>query len=156
MTRRALSPRTHFQSVRHEHAAISSVSAQLLWWLPALLLLAAALFAGPARAGVALRVEATPISDPIQAFVTVTDATGAPVGGLGASDFTVTLDGTAVRQPGFTLPPTQDPSQKVSVVFVMDYSQSVQSRSAHRHAGRGDDLHQRDEARRLRGHHQVQ
>jgi len=90
-------------------------------------LLAAAFFAGPARASVDLRIEATPIADPIQVFVTVTDATGAPVGGLGASDFTVTLDGVAIQLPSFTLPPAQDPSQRVSVVFAMDYSQSVQS-----------------------------
>jgi von Willebrand factor type A domain len=119
----------HSQGLRYEHAGIRAVAAQLPWWLPAvLLLLAAALSAGPARAGVGLRVEATPASDPIQAFVTVTDdATGAPLRGLGAGDFTVTLDGVAIQQPGFTLPPTQDPSQKVSVIFVMDYSQSVQA-----------------------------
>jgi len=117
----------HFQGVRHVRAGITAISAQLSGWLPALLLLAAALFTGSARAGVDLRVEAKPISDPIQAFVTVTDATGARVGGLGANDFTVTLDGVTIQQPGFTLPPTQDSSQKVSVVFVMDYSQSVQN-----------------------------
>lgn len=125
MTRRALRPCTHSLGLRHEHAGIAAVAAQLTWWLPAVLLLAAASFAGPARAGVDLRVEATPISAPIQAFVTVTDATGARVGGLTVSDFTVTLDGVVIQQPAFTLPPTQDPDQKVSVVFVMDYSTSV-------------------------------
>jgi VWFA-related protein len=117
----------HSEGLRHEHAGISGAAAQLPWWLPAVLLLATALFAGPARASVDLRVEAREISAPIQAFVTVTDATGAPVGGLDASDFTVTLDGAAVQQPGFTLPPTQDPNQKVSVIFVMDYSTSVKN-----------------------------
>ena len=89
-------------------------------------LLAVVLFAGPAQATVELRVEARPISDPIEAFVTVTDVNG-PVGGLLAGDFTVTLDGVAVPLGGFTLPPSQDPNQRVSVVFVMDYSSSVQS-----------------------------
>jgi VWFA-related protein len=97
-------------------------------WLPAILLLAAAFLAGPARAAVDLRVEAaSSISDPIEAFVTVTDANGAPVGGLHVSDFALLLDGATVQSPGFTLPPAQDVTQKVSVIFVMDYSGSVQN-----------------------------
>jgi VWFA-related protein len=91
-------------------------------------MLAAVFFAGPARAAVDLRVEAIPISAPIQAFVTVTDANGDPVGGLDVNDFTVILDGTTITIPpvDFTLPPAQDPNQRVSVVFAMDYSESVQ------------------------------
>jgi len=127
MTGRALRLRVHSQGLQCEHAGIPGAVLRVPSWLPAVLLLAAALFAGSARAGVDLRVEATPISDPIQAFVTVTDATGAPVGGLGANNFTVTIDGAAVQPASFTLPPNQDPNQKVSVVFVMDYSQSVQA-----------------------------
>lgn len=94
-------------------------------WLPAILLLSAVLFAGPARATVGLRIVAQPIGDPIQAFVTVTDANGDPVGTLTSSDFIVTLDGNPVSLSGFTLPPSQDPTQRVSVIFVMDYSPSV-------------------------------
>lgn len=96
-------------------------------WLSAVVLLVAALVASPAQASVDLRVEARPISDPIQAFITVTDAAGAPVGGLTLNDFTVKLDGVtiSIKPSNFTLPPAQDPNQKVSVVFAMDYSGSV-------------------------------
>ncbi len=81
----------------------------------------------PAWADVDLRVEGQPITDPIQAFVTVTDVNGNPVAGLTAADFTVTLDGVpVVIQPAdLTLPPAQDPNQKVSVLFAMDFSVSV-------------------------------
>jgi uncharacterized protein (TIGR03382 family) len=49
------------------------------------------------------------------------------VAGLTAVDFTVTLDGVpVVIQPSdLTLPPAQDPDQKVSVVFAMDFSTSA-------------------------------
>jgi VWFA-related protein len=92
-----------------------------------MLLLAAAFVAGPARASVDLRVEGRPVTGPIEAFVTVTDSSGVPVGGLTAGAFTVTLDGVPIPiQPSdLTLPPAQDPNQKVSVVFAMDYSLSV-------------------------------
>ena len=49
---------------------------QLATWLTALVLLAAAFFAGPASAAVDLRVESRPIGNPIEAYVTVTDAAG--------------------------------------------------------------------------------
>lgn len=90
-------------------------------------LLVTVLAAVPAWADVALRVEAQPITEPIQAFVTVTDVNGNPVAGLTAADFTVTLDGVpVVIQPAYlTLPPAQDPDQKVSVVLAMDFSTSV-------------------------------
>jgi VWFA-related protein len=60
-------------------------------------------------------------------FVTVTDSGGNPVGNLGAPDFRVALDMLG-EQSGvsFTLPPSQS-TQRVSVVFVMDYSGSVQA-----------------------------
>jgi VWFA-related protein len=94
--------------------------------LPVLGFLLASTFAGAALAEVELRLEARPASDPIQAYITVTSA-GVPVAGLGAADFAITIDGVPVVIQGsdVTLPPSQDPNQKVSVVFVMDYSQSV-------------------------------
>jgi VWFA-related protein len=99
---------------------------QLTRWLPALLLLAAAFFVGPAKAAVTLRIEAAPVTQPIQVFVTVTDSAGAPVANLDANAFRVALDDTLVTSGiTFTRPPSADPNQKVSVVFVMDYSKSV-------------------------------
>jgi len=95
-------------------------------WLPALGLLLTAFVAGPAQANVELRVVAQPISSDIQAYVTVTDASGNPVPLLTAPAFTVRLDGGLVPV-GFTKPPSDDPSLKVSVVLVMDYSSSVQN-----------------------------
>ena len=100
---------------------------QLATWLTALVLLAAAFFAGPASAAVDLRVESRPIGNPIEAYVTVTDAAGNPVGGLTAGSFTLTLDGNPITiQPGdFSLPPSANPAKNVSVVFAMDYSPST-------------------------------
>lgn len=84
-------------------------------------------FAVPASADVDLRVEARPVDQPIQAFVTVTSSAGVPVPGLTAADFTVRIDSQLItlQGPDVTLPPAQDATQKLSVVFVMDYSQSV-------------------------------
>ncbi len=126
---RALRSRVHSHHPRREHAGTPAAAAQQRSWLPALLLLAAAFFTGPALAAVDLRVEAAPVTDPIQAFVTVTNASGNPVSGLDASAFTMTIDGVAIPiQPSdLTLPPNQNPDQKVSVIFVMDYSTSVQT-----------------------------
>ena len=100
---------------------------QLATWLTALVLLAAAFFAGPASAAVDLRVESRPIGNPIEAYVTVTDAAGNPVGGLTAGSFTLTLDGNPITiQPGdFSLPPSANPAKNVSIVFAMDYSPST-------------------------------
>ncbi len=127
MLRRTLRACAHSHGMRYAIFGRHAVVAQLRSWLPAILLLAAAFLAGPARAAVDLRVEAAPDPQPIEAFVTVTDALGNPVGQLTAPAFTVMLDGAAVTPSGFTLPPAQDPNQKVSVVFVMDYSGSVQN-----------------------------
>jgi len=95
--------------------------------LPALALLVAWTVSSPAQADVNLRVVSRPQSEPIQVFVTVTSG-GNPVSGLQAGDFTVTIDGPpaiAIAPGDLTLPPSQDPNQKVSVVFAMDYSRSV-------------------------------
>ena len=91
-------------------------------WLTAVVLGTA--WAGVASAEVSLRVDARSVADPIQAFVGVTDANGHPVAGLGASDFELLVDGSAVSSPTFSLPPAQGES-KVSVVLAMDKSQTV-------------------------------
>jgi hypothetical protein len=83
------------------------------------ILTALAAACGPAVAGIALRVEAWPINKPLDAYVLVTDASG-PVVGLTAEDFTVTLDGVELNEFGFKRPPSQDPTQHVSVVVVAD------------------------------------
>ncbi len=94
--------------------------------LPAFAFVLASTFAGSASAFVGLRVEAKPADQPIQAFVIVTNM-GVPVPGLTAADFEIRIDGQLVTlaDPDVTLPPAQDPNQKLSVVFVMDYSTSV-------------------------------
>jgi len=115
-----------YKSSRDPQSHARSNSVLLMW--PALVVSLLATFAvGPAHAAVNMRVEARPVTSPIQAFVTVTDADGRPVSGLSASDFTVLVDGAVVSSPSFSLPPTQDVNQRVSVVFAMDYSGSVQS-----------------------------
>src|SRR4051812_34137997 len=89
-------------------------------WLATCLTLG--LWAVQASAGVTVRVTAQPVSDPIQVFVDVTDASGGPVGGLKASDFTILVDGTTISSPTFSLPASQDPNRHVSVVFALDMS----------------------------------
>jgi VWFA-related protein len=79
-----------------------------------------------AGAAVAVRVDARPVSDPIEVSVSVTNASGGPVTGLTASDFQLSVDGTAVASPTFSLPPAQG-TRKVSVVFAMDFSSTVRS-----------------------------
>lgn len=107
----------------------SSIATQaLLRWSLLVIGLVALLFVQSVRADVAIRVQAQaqPVTDPIQAFVTVTDASGNPVGGLDAADFTVKLDTKVLSSPTFSLPPAAPGStQHVSIVFAMDYSPSV-------------------------------
>ena len=117
----------------HSHPATGRLemrarAGRLTAWLSGLVLLAAAFFAGPASAAIDLRVESRPISDPIQAYVTVTDGAGNPVGGLTAGNFTITLDGNplTIQPSDFSLPPSANPAKNVSIVFVMDYSSSVE------------------------------
>jgi VWFA-related protein len=103
------------------------ITSQPRWWLSIIVLMAAAaLSVGSARAAVDLRVEA-PLGSPIEAFVTVTTAAGDPVSGLTVDDFTLTLDGQVIDNADvtFSLPPSEDPNQRVSVAFVMDFSASV-------------------------------
>ena len=85
-----------------------------------------ALWSFGASADVALRVDAQPVSDPIEVFVSVTNSSGAPVSGLTAGDFTVLVDGATVASPTFQLPPSSG-NGNVSVVLAMDMSQTVQS-----------------------------
>jgi Ca-activated chloride channel homolog len=103
------------------------VSRRLLrpMWFTLAAFVLAAMVSGPVFAEVTVRVEARPISDPINVFVTVTNGGGNPVGGLTADDFTVLVDGVPVISPMFGLSPIQDADQQVSVVFAMDYSQST-------------------------------
>lgn len=97
----------------------------ILRWSLLVVGLVALFFMQSVRAEVTLRVQAQPVADPIQAFVTVTDGTGTPIAGLTAADFTVLVDGVTVTAPPVSQPPSQDPSQHVSVVFAMDFSPSV-------------------------------
>jgi Ca-activated chloride channel homolog len=100
---------------------------RLMWYTLAVSLLAT-FVSVPVYAGegsVTLRVEARPIADPINVFVTVTNGDGAPVGGLTAADFTVLVDGVEVVSPAFALSPIQDADRQVSIIFVMDYSGST-------------------------------
>lgn len=114
--------RIFFQELRQARTGVRAAGL----FLPPILLLTT-LFAGPAWAGVELRVQAKPVNQDILAFVTVTDdATGDPEAGLTAADFTVLLDGVTISSPAFTQPPAQS-TQRVSVVFAMDYSPSVRN-----------------------------
>lgn len=96
-----------------------------LSWSMVVAWLLAAFLPQLAAAATSLRVEARPVTDPIKVYVTVTDSDGHPVSNLAAADFTVLVDGVPVSAPSFSQPPSQDPAQRVSVVFVMDYSSSV-------------------------------
>lgn len=98
--------------------------ARTVSWV-AMLFLGAVGAASTANAAVSVRVDARPVADPVEVFVSVTDSSGGPVGGLSAADFTLLVDGTAVASPNFSLPPAQGTS-RVSVVFAMDMSQTVQ------------------------------
>jgi hypothetical protein len=71
-----------------------------------------------AAAEVAIRVDARPKGHPIEAYVLATDGSSA-IPGLVADDFAVTLDGAPIGPVELTLPPRQDPTQKLSVVFIV-------------------------------------
>src|SRR5688572_11145799 len=95
--------------------------------LTAVSLVQATTISTPALAAIELRVEGRPASGPIEAYVKVTDANGDPVPLLDETDFTILIDGEpiTIASGDLTLPPSLDPNQRVSVVFVMDYSASV-------------------------------
>ena len=95
----------------------------------AALALLAALGAAPADAevNVTVRVQGRPQTDPIKAFVRVTNS-GTPVTGLTVADFNpvmVDSDVIALQPTDLTKPPAEDPNQHVSVVFVLDYTPSI-------------------------------
>jgi Ca-activated chloride channel homolog len=119
-------PHDHSRSVTDRRQSFSRRFLRPLWLALATFVMAA-IVSGPVFAEVKLRVEARPITDPINVFVTVTNGGGNPVGGLTDQDFTVLVDGVEVISPTLSLSPTQDPEQQVSVVFVMDYSSSTTS-----------------------------
>jgi VWFA-related protein len=115
------------EHTRSEAARRQSLSGRFLrpLWLALATFVMAAIVSGPVFAEVKLRVEARPITDPINVFVTVTNGGGNPVAGLTEQDFTVLVDGVEVVSPKFSLSPIQDAAQQASVVFVMDYSSST-------------------------------
>jgi VWFA-related protein len=93
--------------------------------LSLLVLFLTAVLTLPAHAGVSLRI-AEPISDPVTIRAEVTDENDNPVTNLTANDFQVTVDGNEITSGiTFSQPALDDPSQRVSVVFVMDYSRSI-------------------------------
>lgn len=124
-TRTTLSP--HHQHTRPEvdpREPFPGRSLNPLWFaLVAFVMLAIA--SGQVFADVKLRVEARPITDPIDVFATVTDDDETPVAGLDDTDFTVLVDGVEVVSPTFSLSPIQDAKQQASIVFAMDYSPST-------------------------------
>ncbi len=72
----------------------------------------------PANADIDLRVQSRPVAGPIEAFARITDG-HTPLVGLTPADFAVTLDGQALAAFTLALPPSQEPTQKISVVFVV-------------------------------------
>src|SRR5688572_16248896 len=92
-----------------------------------LCLVATIAFVAQARAGVEVRIEGRPASEPVEAFVKVTDDNGNPVPGLDADSFLVFVDGAplTLAPEAVTFPQSQGGAQNISVVFVMDYSGTV-------------------------------
>jgi Ca-activated chloride channel homolog len=83
------------------------------------------LLTSPVHAEVFLRI-AEPLSDPVTIRAEVTDENGGQVTDLHADDFTVRVNGNPPpSQLKFEQPAKDDPSQRTSVIFVMDYSESV-------------------------------
>jgi VWFA-related protein len=124
-----LRPQSTRPSARAGSRSLWATTLRLIWYALAISLLATfasvPAYAQEGEGSVTLRVEARPIADPINVFVTVTNGDGAPVGALTAADFTVLVDGIEVISPTFALSPIQDEEQQASIVFVMDYSTST-------------------------------
>jgi VWFA-related protein len=97
--------------------------ARFAWWV----LSSALLTAGPVLADVEVRIQSRPVTDPIKVFVEVSDDNGVPDGDLAEADFSLEIDAEA-PQNAFVLtrPPFTDPAQRLSVIFAIDYSSSVQ------------------------------
>jgi VWFA-related protein len=86
----------------------------------------AMLFAAPVLAEVVVRIQSRPPEDPIKVFVEVTTANGQPIGNLTDADFGLEIDAQAPSNAFvLTQPPFTDPSQRLSVIFAIDYSSSV-------------------------------
>jgi VWFA-related protein len=117
------------ERTRSEADRWQSLSSRFLCplWFALATFVVLAIVSGPVFAEVKLRVEARPVTEPINVFVTVTNGGGNPVGGLDDTDFTVLVDGVEVVSPTFSLSPNQDPDKQASVVFAMDYSSSTLS-----------------------------
>jgi VWFA-related protein len=117
------------ERTRSEADRWQSLSSRFLspLWFALATFVVLAIVSGPVFAEVKLRVEARPVTEPINVFVTVTNGGGNPVGGLDDTDFTVLVDGVEVVSPTFSLSPNQDPDKQASVVFAMDYSSSTLS-----------------------------
>ena len=77
-----------------------------------------------ATAGVSLSVEAGQPGFPINVFVSVTDEDGA-VTGLEKDDFEVWVGGGLPKNPNEFFSRAEDPDQRLSVVFVMDFTQTI-------------------------------
>ena len=105
-----------------------AVRARTLAWFIVLCVGPAMTLVAPAEAEVVVRVESRPSSEPVEAYVKVTGNAG-PVSGLDASDFRIWVDDVeiAIQPTDFTLPTSQGGDRHVSVVFVMDYSGTIQS-----------------------------
>lgn len=76
------------------------------------------LAAASSFADIDLRVEAWPKTEPVDVSVRVSDG-GDAIDGLTAGDFAVTLDGQALDDYTLALPPSQDPTQRISDVLVV-------------------------------------
>jgi len=81
---------------------------------------ACACFANASRAEVDLRIDARPLGDPIEIHVLAQNA-GAPMAGLSADDFAVTLDGEPVTEFAMTRPRSLGADVKASVAIVTGF-----------------------------------
>ncbi len=113
---------------------------------------------GAGVAAIELRVEGRPSTGPIEAYVKVTDANGDPVPSLDENDFTILIDGDpiTIAADDVTLPPSLDPNQRVSVVFVHGLQRERREPVSRPDAERGQGVHRRNGRRRPCCRRQVQ